>query len=182
MVQCSYIMSSACPQLVSASLSDMIVAASPITLNYTMVKVFFAGRITKIAISCSLLLLFIFTLTNTLFDFNMFANIYTCFPPLSVTGAAGPMTLTFPSPSPGPRPLSAAPTFYIQSVEIAIPLRVILISVFHYGWSGSLGPLGLLFVHFLFNVISALFAITLCKSCMFPISSLYGIGFSISLI
>ena len=57
-------------------------------------KVFFARTIKKSAIGCSLLLLFIGTLTNTQFEnFNAFANIYTCFPPLSMTGAAGPMSL-----------------------------------------------------------------------------------------
>ena len=54
----------------------------------------------------------------------MFANIYTYFPSLSMTGAVGPITLTFPSTSPGPRPLSAPQKFYIKSAEIAVPLRV----------------------------------------------------------
>ena len=60
-----------------------------------------------------------------------------------MTGVVRPMTLTFPLPSPGPRPLSAAPTFYIyiQSVEIAIPLRVILIPVFHYGLEMTSGDM-----------------------------------------
>ena len=53
------------------------------------------------------------------------------FPPLSMTGAEGLMTLTFPSTSPSPRPLSAPQKFYTESAEIAIPLRVILNPVFH---------------------------------------------------
>ena len=48
-----------------------------------------------------------------------------------MTGAAGPMNLTFPSTSPGPRPLSIHLKFYIYFAEIAVPLRVILIPVFH---------------------------------------------------
>ena len=48
-----------------------------------------------------------------------------------MTGAASPMTLTFPSTSPGPRPLSVHLKFYIYSAKIAVPLRVILIPVFH---------------------------------------------------
>ena len=63
----------------------------------------------------------------------MFANIYTCFPPLFMTGAVGPMTLTFPSTSAGPGPTSAALKFYIYSAEFAIPLRLMLIPVFHTG-------------------------------------------------
>ena len=66
-------------------------------------------------------------------NFNVFANIYTCFPPLSMTGGAGPMILPFPWTSPAPWPFSAALKFYKYSVEIAIPLTVILIPVFHYG-------------------------------------------------
>ena len=64
----------------------------------------------------------------------MFANIYTCFPPLfmTLTGAVGPMTLTFPSTS-GPGPTSAALKFYMYSAEIAILLRLMLIPVFHTG-------------------------------------------------
>ena len=54
---------------------------------------------------------------------------------LSVTfddqGGAGLMTLTFPLISAGPGPTSAALKFYIFSAEIAIPLRLMLISVFH---------------------------------------------------
>ena len=54
---------------------------------------------------------------------------------LSVTfddrGGAGQMTLTFPSTSAGPGPHSASLKFYTYSAEIAIPLRVILIPVFH---------------------------------------------------
>ena len=46
-------------------------------------------------------------------------------------GAAGPITLAFLSTSPGPRPLSVHLKFYIYSAEIAAPLRVILIPVFH---------------------------------------------------
>ena len=53
-------------------------------------------------------------------------NIYTCFLPLSMTGAAGPMTLTFPSPSPCPWPLSAALKFYIY-----YPLKLLYLG----GWS-----------------------------------------------
>ena len=56
---------------------------------------------------------------------------------LSVTfndrGGAGLMTLTFPLTSAGPRPTSAALKFYIFSAEIAIPLRLMLIPVFHNG-------------------------------------------------
>ena len=48
-------------------------------------KVFFA-KITKSAIGCSELLLFISTLNNTQFqNFNVFANIYTCFELLQTT-------------------------------------------------------------------------------------------------
>ena len=54
---------------------------------------------------------------------------------LSVTfddqGGTGPMTLTFLSSSAGPGPHSAPLKFYIYSAEIAIPLRVIMIPVFH---------------------------------------------------
>ena len=46
-------------------------------------------------------------------------------------GGVGPMTLTFPSTSAGPGPHSAPLKVYIYSAEIAIPLRVILIPVFH---------------------------------------------------
>ena len=46
-------------------------------------------------------------------------------------GGAGPITLTFHSTSAGPGPHSAPLKFYIYSVEIAIPLMVILIPVFH---------------------------------------------------
>ena len=60
---------------------------------------------------------------------------------LSVTlddwGGAGPMTLTFPWTSAGPGPTSASLKFYIYSVEIAIPLRLMLIPVFH---TGQVGP------------------------------------------
>ena len=56
---------------------------------------------------------------------------------LSVTfndqGGAGLMTLTFPLTSAGPGPTSAALKFYIFSTEIAIPLRLMLIPVFHPG-------------------------------------------------
>ena len=56
---------------------------------------------------------------------------------LSVTfddrGGTGLMTLTFPLTSAGPRPTSAALKFYIFSAEIAIPLRLMLIPVFHNG-------------------------------------------------
>ena len=51
-------------------------------------------------------------------------------------GGAGPMTVTFPSTSAGPGPHSATLKFYIYSAEIAIPLRVILIPVFH-TWVGE---------------------------------------------
>ena len=59
---------------------------------------------------------------------------------LSVIFWAGavPMTLTFPSTSAGPGPHSAPLKFYIYSAEIAIPLRVILIPVFHTWLSLSL--------------------------------------------
>ena len=50
-----------------------------------------------------------------------------------MTRGAGPMILPFPWTSPAPWPFSAALKFYKFSVEIAIPLRVILIPVFHYG-------------------------------------------------
>ena len=56
---------------------------------------------------------------------------------LSVTfddrGGVGLMTLTFPLTSAGPGPTSAALKFYIFSAEIAIPLRLMLIPVFHNG-------------------------------------------------
>ena len=56
---------------------------------------------------------------------------------LSVTfddrGGAGLMTLTFALTSAGPGPTSAALHFYIFSAEIAIPLRLMLIPVFHPG-------------------------------------------------
>ena len=56
---------------------------------------------------------------------------------LSVTfddqGGAGLMTLTFPLTSASPGPTSAALKFYIFSAEIAIPLRLMLIPVFHNG-------------------------------------------------
>ena len=56
---------------------------------------------------------------------------------LSVTfddrGGAGLMTLTFPLTSAGPGPTSVALKFYIFSAEIAIPLRLMLIRVFHNG-------------------------------------------------
>ena len=48
-----------------------------------------------------------------------------------MTAAASPITLTFPSTSPGPHPLSIHLKFYIYYAEIAVPLRVILIPVFH---------------------------------------------------
>ena len=48
-----------------------------------------------------------------------------------MTGAAGLMTLTFLSTSPGQRLFSIHLKFYIYSAEIAVPLRVILIPVFH---------------------------------------------------
>ena len=55
---------------------------------------------------------------------------------LSVTfddwGGAG-LTLTFPLTSAGPGPTSAALKFYTFSAEIAIPLRLMLIPVFHNG-------------------------------------------------
>ena len=44
------------------------------------------------------------------------------------------MTLTFPLTSAGPGPTSAALKFYIFSAEIAIPLRLMLIPVFHPGF------------------------------------------------
>ena len=54
---------------------------------------------------------------------------------LSITfddrGGERPMTMTFPSTLAGPGPHSAPLKFYIYSTEIAIPLRVILIPVFH---------------------------------------------------
>ena len=43
------------------------------------------------------------------------------------------MTLTFPLTSAGPGPTSAALKFCIFSAEIAIPLRLMLIPVFHPG-------------------------------------------------
>ena len=56
---------------------------------------------------------------------------------LSVTfddrGGAGLMTLTFPLTSAGPGPTSAALKFYTFSAEIAIPLKLMLIPVFHNG-------------------------------------------------
>ena len=56
---------------------------------------------------------------------------------LSVTfdgrGGVGLMTLTFPLISAGPGPTSAALKFYIFSAEIAIPLSLMLIPVFHNG-------------------------------------------------
>ena len=56
---------------------------------------------------------------------------------LSVTfndrGGAGLMTLTFPLTSAGPGPTSAALKFYIFSAEIAIPLWLMPIPVFHNG-------------------------------------------------
>ena len=56
---------------------------------------------------------------------------------LSVTfddqGGAGLMTLTFPLTSASPGPTSAALKFYVFSAEIAIPLRLMLIPVFHNG-------------------------------------------------
>ena len=48
-----------------------------------------------------------------------------------MTGEVGPMTLTFPTTLPGPRPQSAPLKFYIWSAEIVVPLRVIIIPVFH---------------------------------------------------
>ena len=48
-------------------------------------------------------------------------------------GGAGLMTLTFPLTSAGPGPTSAALKFYIFSAEIAMPLRLMLIPVFHNG-------------------------------------------------
>ena len=55
---------------------------------------------------------------------------------LSITfddwGGSG-LTLTFPLTSAGPGPTSAALKFYIFSAEIAIPLRLMLIPVFHNG-------------------------------------------------
>ena len=60
---------------------------------------------------------------------------------LSVTyderGGAGLMTLTFPLTSAGPGPTSADLKFYIFSAEIAIPLRLMLIPVFHPGFAGE---------------------------------------------
>ena len=60
---------------------------------------------------------------------------------LSITfddrGGAGLMTLTFLLTSAGPVPTSAALKFYIFSTEIAIPLRLMLIPVFHPGCSSS---------------------------------------------
>ena len=56
---------------------------------------------------------------------------------LSVTlddqGGAGLMTLTFPLTLAGPGSTSAALKLYIFSAEIAIPLRLMLIPVFHNG-------------------------------------------------
>ena len=46
---------------------------------------------------------------------------------------AGLMTLTFPLTSAGPGPTSAALKFYVFSAEIVIPLRLMLIPVFHPG-------------------------------------------------
>ena len=46
---------------------------------------------------------------------------------------AGLMTLTFPLTSAGPGPTSTALKFYIFFADIAIPLRLMLILVFHPG-------------------------------------------------
>ena len=46
------------------------------------------------------------------------------------------MTLTFPLTSAGPGPTSAALKLYIFSAGIAIPLRLMLIPVFHPGALG----------------------------------------------
>ena len=54
-----------------------------------------------------------------------------------MTGAVGPMTLTFPSTSAGPGPTSAALKFYKYFAEIAIPLRLMLIPVFHMGMAAE---------------------------------------------
>ena len=59
----------------------------------------------------------------------------TCFPSLSMTGE-GLMTLTFPLTPAGPGPTSVALKFYVFSTEIAIPLRLMLIPVFHPCWQG----------------------------------------------
>ena len=66
---------------------------------------------------------------------------------LSVTlddrGGADLMTLTFPltsALSAGPGPTSAALKFYIFSAEIAIPLRLMLIPVFHPGAGRAAWP------------------------------------------
>ena len=65
----------------------------------------------------------------------MFASIYTCFPSLSMTGEGrGLWPWLFPFTSAGPGPTSVALKFYIFSAEIAIPLRLMLIPVFHNGW------------------------------------------------
>ena len=117
--------------------------ATPITLNYTMVKVFFARRITKVLSvvhNCNYLLAlllicslrtsicvckYLYMLSGTNSDFCHFPW-------------PGPMTLTFPSPSPGPQPLSAALTFYILSAEMVISLRLLVIPVFHYKSPGPI--------------------------------------------
>ena len=52
-------------------------------------------------------------------------------------GGVGLMTLTLPFTSAGPGPTSAALKFYIFSAEIAIPLRLMLIPVFHPGLTGD---------------------------------------------
>ena len=54
----------------------------------------------------------------------------------------GLMILTFPLTSAGPGPTSAALKFYIFSAEIAIPLRLMLIPVFHNGVPGRQFPKG----------------------------------------
>ena len=63
---------------------------------------------------------------------------------LSITfndrGGVGLMTLTFPLTSEGPGPTSAALKFYIFSAEIAIPLRLMLIPVFHPGNRATYSP------------------------------------------
>ena len=51
----------------------------------------------------------------------------------AISATAGLMTLTFPLTSAGPGPTSAALKFYIFSAEIAIPLRLMLIPIFHLG-------------------------------------------------
>ena len=58
-----------------------------------------------------------------------------------MTGAVGPMTLTFSSTSAGPGSTSAALKFYIYSAEIAIPLRLMLLMLFQFSIRGPGVPI-----------------------------------------